>query len=284
MKKILRTCMLVLTAAALLFSAALAEEVVLSEREKAIILADQAMEEKYGITLLTQEYFDRTAEEKLGNTVIVEYTGADALAFVLGTYKVTVEDSSVTDIRWTHDGEDTSGGLQGEAWGNEQILEMLRLNQDTGEMAGINDYADAINRKHNLVFAYHEESDAEAEARWARETAEREEVQELCVLSPEQIDDIGARAIRMIYRLTDEQAILLEKLYDADDDNYIYEKRHGIPCVLAWYGLGEDDDEKEIQADGLRYREKEGVYRVWINVQSGVVEEASFSYGIGGNG
>ena len=286
MRNIPGICLLVLTIAALLFSAGFAEETeaVLSEREKAIILADQAMAEKYGITLLTQEYFDRKAEEKLGNVVIVEYTGADALAFVLGTYKVTVENGAVTDIRWTHDGEDTSGGLKGEAWGKDQILEMLRLNQYSGDMAGIYEYADVINRKHNLHFAYHEETDAEAEARWAREAADHEEAQRLCTLTLEQVDDIGARAVQKIYQLTEEQVFQLEKLYDAEDDNYLYEKRYDIPCVVIGYGLGEDDDEKEIQADGLRYREKEGVYWVWINVLTGVVEEASFSYGIGGNG
>ena len=54
MRHIMKTGLLFLLAAALLLSVSLAEGDVLSEREKAVRLADRALEEKYGITQLTQ--------------------------------------------------------------------------------------------------------------------------------------------------------------------------------------------------------------------------------------
>ena len=63
MKRILKICILTLAVLTLALPAALAEEIVISDRVQAIRLADKALEEKYGITLLTQEYFERDTED-----------------------------------------------------------------------------------------------------------------------------------------------------------------------------------------------------------------------------
>ena len=85
MKQILKLCILTLMILALILPAALAEEIVISERVKAVRLADKALEEKYGITLLGQEYFDRDTTDKEGGAYIIRYMGADFLGYVLGT-------------------------------------------------------------------------------------------------------------------------------------------------------------------------------------------------------
>ena len=281
----MKACLLMLLIAALILSAARAEENILSDREKAIMLADRAMEEKYGITLLTQEYFTRSTQEKQGHVFIVEYQGDTDLAFVLGTYKVTVENGAVTRITWSHDGEDTAKGFETDAWGSEQILEMLRLNQETGEVAPFYQKADEINRKHGLNFSYMYESEAEAEDRREKEKAEIEEVMRLAVLSAKEIDETSMQAIALVYGLTDEQAARLENLTDPEEHTvFSYEMLHGIPCAVTCFGLGDDPTDGELHPNGIRYTEKEGTYWVYVNVLTGIVEEIFFSYGIGGNG
>ena len=82
----------------LLVSAASAEEITISGRVNAIMCADKALEENYGITMLLQDYFNRTAEEKDDGVYIVRYEGADNFAYVLGRYEVTVDGDHVTGI------------------------------------------------------------------------------------------------------------------------------------------------------------------------------------------
>ena len=125
MNKLIRTGLLMLLAVSLMLTTALAGEVIISEREKASRLADKAMEEKYGITLLTQEYFNRNTADEGNGRFVVQYWGIEDWGFVLGNYKVVVDNGKVTEITWSHDGEDTSGGMNADAWGQEQILEML---------------------------------------------------------------------------------------------------------------------------------------------------------------
>ena len=230
MKKRIRKCLTVTLCAILLFSVAAAEEPVLSDREKAIMLADKAIEEKYGLTLLTREYLSCSVEKEAENAYTVRYGGIEGLDDVLGIYQVAVENGTVTDVSWSYE------------------------------------YADEISDR--------------------RLEADREAMRSLCVLSREQIDTIGASAIRTIYELTEEQASQLVSLYEPEDTekDYWYVRIDGIPCVMSWYGLGDDEAEKALQPDGIRYREKEGTYWVYIDVQTGAVVEASFSYGIGGNG
>ena len=137
MKKRIRKCLTVTLCAILLFSVAAAEEPVLSDREKAIMLADKAIEEKYGLTLLTREYLSCSVEKEAENAYTVRYGGIEGLDDVLGIYQVAVENGTVTDVSWSYDGEDTSGGLNAMAWGRDQLMTMLRINQETGSMDSI---------------------------------------------------------------------------------------------------------------------------------------------------
>ena len=45
-----------------------------------------------------------------------------------------------------------------------------------------------------------------------------------------------------------------------------------------------DKEEDDILLNGIKYTEKEGNYWVYVNVQTGVIEEISYSAAIGGNG
>ena len=151
MNKMIRTGLLILLAVSLMLTTALAGEVIISEREKASRLADKAMEEKYGITLLTQEYFNRNTADEGNGRFVVQYWGIEDWGFVLGNYKVVVDNGKVTEITWSHDGEDTSGGMNADAWGNEQILEMLLMNQESGETSQFDEKIQEINQKHGIT-------------------------------------------------------------------------------------------------------------------------------------
>ena len=153
----------------LLVSASSAEEITVSGKVNAIMYADKALEEKYGITLLLQDYFSRTAEEKDDGVFIVRYEGQYNFAYVLGRYEVTVDGNHVTGITWSHDGEDTSGGFEAEAWGAEQIMEMLRLNQEAETTDPFDAIVNEISRKHGFVYMPEISSDEETEEAMVRE-------------------------------------------------------------------------------------------------------------------
>ena len=55
------------------------------------------------------------------------------------------------------------------------------------------------------------------------------------------------------------------------------------PCYTVCLAL-DDKEEDDILPNGIKYTEKEGNYWVYVNVQTGVIEEISYSAAIGGNG
>ncbi|MBR6442495.1 MAG: hypothetical protein IKS46_02305 [Clostridia bacterium] len=280
MKQILKLCVLTLMILALILPAAQAEEIVISERVKATRLADKALEEKYGITLLGQEYFDRDTTDKEGGAYIVRYMGADFLGYVLGTYKVVVENSAVTGITWSFDGEDTSGGLGAEAWGSEQIYELLRLNQETGDTSLFSGRVEKINQKHGFV----PDRDAVNDTTLVMHETRSEEVRDQAVLSVEQVNEIAKQALVELYELTDEQAAQMEVLSEPDEEAYWYVTYHDIPCLICCIGLEDYEAEPDVLPDGIIYTEKNGSYFVCVNVLDGTVESVSYAVGIGGNG
>ena len=283
MKNLLKILLLMMLAMSLL-SASLAEGVTVSEREKAIRLADKALEEKYGITLAGQDYFERITEEIGDGSFAVQYTGLYDWAYVLGSYLATVSGGAVTDIVWSHDGEDTSGGLDAEAWGGEQVLEMLLLNQDAGDTSEIDRKAGIINRKHGFTYVWDYPTDEEKEAAAAKREAEAIEIRDMAKLTVKEIDGIALQGIVAAFSLPEEQASRLENLNEPDNELYNYEYRNGIPCYTSCFALGDDENEGDLRPDGLRYTENEGTYWVSVNVETGVVEEIFYSVGIGGNG
>lgn len=280
MKQILKLCVLTLMILALILPAAQAEEIVISERVKATRLADKALEEKYGITLLGQEYFDRDTTDKEGGAYIVRYMGADFLGYVLGTYKVVVENSAVTGITWSFDGEDTSGGLGAEAWGSEQIYELLRLNQETGDTSLFSGRVEKINQKHGFV----PDRDAVNDTTLVMHETRSEEVRDQAVLSVERVNEIAKQALVELYELTDEQAAQMEVLSEPDEEAYWYVTYHDIPCLICCIGLEDYEAEPDVLPDGIIYTEKNGSYFVCVNVLDGTVESVSYAVGIGGNG
>ena len=264
-------------------SASSAEELTVSGRVNAVMYADKALEEHFGITLLLQDYFLRTVEEKEDNVFIVRYEGIENYAYVLGRYEVTVDRNHVTGITWSHDGEDTSGGFEAEAWGAEQIMEMLRLNQEAGTTEPFDARINEIGRKHGFVYVPNILSDEENERKMARIEKNCEKARNLSTLSIEEMTEIGRRAVASLYGLSPEREQALESVVDEEELPLWYTIFEGEPCYQVCLGL-DDKEEDDVLPNGLKYTEKEGNYWIYINSQTGVVEDIHYSPAIGGNG
>lgn len=109
---------LVLAVALLLIAAtALAVGLIFSPRYDASKLANEAMLNQYGISAKMMTVFHREATHNDDESITVSYASVEGVQ-QLGVYTVTVKDGKAEAV-WSHDGEDTSGGLEAAAWGRE---------------------------------------------------------------------------------------------------------------------------------------------------------------------
>ena len=69
---------------------ALAAGLIFSPRVDAVTLADRALEEKYGITLRMQSFFERNDETLEDGSVRVTYTAGENFRNVMGAYTVKI--------------------------------------------------------------------------------------------------------------------------------------------------------------------------------------------------
>ena len=114
----------ILVAAILCISVtALAAGLIFSPRYDAVRIANQTMEEKYGITADLLSLFYREVKENGDGTATVTFSIPDTASFPtdrIGEYSVTVSGNKGT-ASWSKDGMNTSGGLSAEAYGTEQL-------------------------------------------------------------------------------------------------------------------------------------------------------------------
>ena len=255
---------------------ALAAGIIFAKRVPATEIADHALLETYGITARMQAMFTRKTAEGEGGTIVVTYEGSGHLAYVLGKYTVIVEDQTVKNICWSHDGEDTSGGLEASAWGKDQLEEILRIDPETGEPAQLltfDPYVDRINREHGFDYeAYWEENEDEnyivvLQGEDAQKAKERQ------AYSAHDFVQIAKEAVGVRYHLTSQQTSLMS--IDVDE-NSAYVLLDGTLCYRCWIFVGELSAEET---------EQDGTYTVYLNLETGVVEDIVFlSKHGGGNG
>ena len=260
----------------LLTATALAAGIIFAKRVPATEIADQALLQTYGITAQMQAMFMRKIAEGEGGTIVVTYEGIEHMAYVLGKYTVIVDGQTVKSICWSRDGEDTSGGLEASAWGKDQLDEILRIDPETGEQAQLytfDPYVDRINRAHGFDYqAYWEENENEKyavvlEGEDARKAKERQ------AFSTHDFVQIAKEAVGVRYHLTSQQIALMSINVD---ENWAYVLLDGTLCYCCQIFVGELSDLET---------EQDGTYTVYVNLETGAVEDILFlSEHGGGNG
>ena len=250
--------------------------IIFAKRVSATEIADQALLKTYGITAQMQSQFIRETAEGEGGTTVVTYEGRGHLAYVLGKYTVIVDGQTVKSICWSHDGEDTSGGLEASAWGKDQLDEILRIDPETGKQAQLltfNPYIDRINRAHGFDYQAYWKENMDEKHEIVLEGEDIEKAKERQAFSAHDFVQIAKEAVGVRYHLTSQQISLMS--IDTDE-NSAYVLLDGTLCYRCWIFVGELSDEET---------EQDGTYTVYLNLETGVVEDILFlSEHGGGNG
>ena len=265
---------------ALLSVTALAAGLLLSSRVSAVQIADQELEKQYGVTAEMQTFFAREVNELPDGAVQVTYTGVSGMEYVLGAYTALVKDGKAA-IQWSHDGKDTSGGYAAEAWGREQLRQMMADSLDEKKKAEYLRKAAAIGEGHGVF----EDTSSSAADEGYMEAREESKTAALNArkLPEEEMIRIGREFIISNYGLNNEQSARLELYTNSfrDEENCWYEMMNGKPCFQVEYLLYSGEFET---GDGTRRTEMNGYYKVFVNVETGAVEEYEYNSALGGEG
>ena len=273
----------------LLSVAALAAGLLLSPRASAARTADRAMEESRGITAEMMTFFGREETELPDGTVQVTYTGVGNMEYVLGTYTALIRDGRA-EISWSHDGENLTGGYEAEAWGPEQLKQMLADCLDSHSKEAMLGKAAAIAEKHHSLADDIPEAavdDASAESFHTQLEEQKTAALNARTLSEEEMIAIGREFIISTYALNDEQAGRMELYTNSfeDSENSWYEMVDGKPCFKVEYLLYAPYTAEMIDRNEPQPRmEKDGYYNVFVNVETGVIEEYEYNSALAGEG
>lgn len=265
---------------------AVAAGLILSPRVSATRMADQALEKTYGITDQLQTFFGREEKELPDGALEVTYTGAGTLAAPLGTYTAVVRNGQA-EVTWSYDGKDTAGGYEAEAWGLEQLKQMRTdSRKNPGQEAYLN-RAEELYEKYGFAAkeaALAEAAEASAESPEefaARRESEKSGAMNVRKLSEEEMIGIAREFIIETYGLTDEQVSLLELYTNSSpaEGNRWYESVNGKPCFEVEYLL--DENPTAVEETGYKMN---AYFKVFINVETGAVEQYEYNSGVGGQG
>ena len=265
---------------------AVAAGLILSPRVSATRMADQALEKTYGITDQLQTFFGREEKELPDGALEVTYTGAGTLAAPLGTYTAVVRNGQA-EVTWSYDGKDTAGGYEAEAWGLEQLKQMRTDSRKNPGQEAYLDRAEELYEKYGFAAkeaALAETAEASAESPEefaARRESEKSGAMNVRKLSEEEMIGIAREFIIETYGLTDEQVSLLELYTNSSpaEGNRWYESVNGKPCFEVEYLL--DENPTAVEETGYKMN---AYFKVFINVETGAVEQYEYNSGVGGQG
>ena len=282
--KKLSTTFILIAAIVCLSVTALAAGLVFSSRVDAAKLAEKAMADTYGVTEpMLSTFFSRTVTETADGGATVVYSSFDFLRDVLGEYTVSVKDGAAAAV-WSHDGESTSGLFDAEAWGKEQLEEMLRTAAERHDLSAFSEKAKAIAEKHKAA-----SSELSKGSAWEK-TGEAEALAaaKASSYSEEDLLALAHDAVVSAYQLTDDQAKMLKFVFELEDmaddtaDYLYYRMKDGKPVLTVMLSLQQQtSDDPSAFAP---FTERDGVYWVDVNVETGVIEDLLYDSRLGGNG
>ena len=269
-KKRLSAGLVLALAAVLVTVAALAVGLAFSPRYDAKRLANRALEVQYGITDDMMTVF-RCSDAGTGadGSRVFTYEAVEALyAKQIGVYTVTVKGGKAL-AAWSHDGEDTSGGAEAEAWGAGQLA--MLCSDRYGEMLAALPAASDTSAAPTATPPGNAEEDDQAQlAAWEESRAQ---VEAASRLSLAEARDLAVAAVGGEYGLTAAQCDRFV-LYE-DSDGVTYRFLDGQPVADLFLRLTQKDD-------GTR-TEKDGIYMVTVNMDSGVIEDILYDSGLAAN-
>jgi hypothetical protein len=268
MKKRLSMSLVLAIAAILVATTALAAGLLFSPRYDASKLANEALLNKYGITDKMMTVFYREMAQGTDGSLTVTYTPAEEVFHYgenyLGIYTVNVNNGKAEAI-WSHDGEDTSGGLDAKAWGAGQ-LEMMITDYGTVMRALLDRSGERPTQDSNPAVtppvSMEEYEKLKAETRKMVEGAAK--------ITLSQAKENAVLALASEHGLTNEQVKLLQ-IFDGDE-TYLLEGDR--PMVTLRYHL----------MQGSEWIEKDGIYAVTVNLETGEVEDIFYDSGLASNG
>ena len=278
----------ILVAAILCISVtALADGLVFSKKVDDLTLAKQELEKAYGVTeTMLGSYFCDTVEQKEDETVVTFWCN-DNMNYVLGEYTVTIKDGKAT-ARWSHDGEDTSGGFESEAWGVDQMNAMLEWEKEHRDVSAYYPQATEIAKKHHAEIVNEGmPSDEEIAAILQLQEDEEQQARAAAKLSEPEMIEMAREAVKSVYDLSEEQMglLLISNLQEdeEDEEESYYGMQDDKPVYTVWFWLHQapDDDDPTTWPE---FTEKDGVYLVDVNVETGVIERVYYETGMGANG
>ena len=263
---------------------------LLSPRVDAKRLANQALEEKYGLTAAMLGFFSQDSQGNDGQHWRVTYDRGDELGEKLGSYLVRVTDGQVESVSWTLEGKDTTGGFDAEAWGAEQLGEMVKITAATHDM---NRFYQKIRGENVDLYGGMDEADAPAAEteEWMQETDAEIQAQadqlmkglqeagkaseERSAFTREELVGLGRQGVIDAYGLNGEQQERLQ-----------FEDTVFFP---AYFSAGHPDGHpvfhmtfQSLAEDG--WQEGDGIYTVEVNALDGTVEYLDYDTTLDGNG
>ena len=287
------TTFILIAAIVCLSVTALAAGLIFSPKYDAVRVANQAMEDQYGITPDLLSLFWRDIKENEDGTTTVVYSTTKDVGPVsrIGEYTVMVDGPKAT-VSWSNEGKDTSGGLSAEAYGPDQLhtisYDYGNAMQQLMELGIIPSPDYSPNPRLADGQIDDEEWTEEDQAEWEQALAEVEEDEKQRLaeiaeaesrgkITVEQAADVGKEAIIQEYTLTKEQADKLE--YQPDMIYASYENDE--PLINLCYCLSQKEG---ATFSGDNFTEKDGQYWVTINLLTGVIEDLVYDSGLAGNG
>ena len=245
---------------------AIAATMLFTPRYDAGRLADEAMQDKYGVTAKMMTVFKRDIIENDDGTATVKYVPVEPAVREgrnpVGEYVVEVANGKA-DARWSLDGKDTSGGLAAEAWGPEQLLLYVEDFSNTSRYM----------KDHGLLAEEYPIEAVPYEEGLIAEAKRRAEVLAAAEMTVDEAKTIARSALVETYGMTEAQEQQLYQL-TGEYDQTTYEMINGRPVITLLYHLNQ----------GAEWQEMDGIYVVKVNLQTGAVEEIFYDSGLAGNG
>lgn len=250
---------------ALLVSFALATGLMFSQRYDVVKLADEAMLDAYGVTDELQALFSKRVVLDEEQTTVY-YHGLEDFSGILGHYTVTVSKGKAA-AEWSFDDQPNVG------WNAEKLAAVMEgCKQDGGYGQAVMEARSAaetagLEAMEKFVTYSEEETHAAEE----KQALSEQEVQNMALLTVEEMDKLARQAIRQRFGLNDDQ---IEKL-ELVEESCIWMMENGRPIYPAYYWLSQTED---------GWSKGDGIYIVNVDVQTGVVDQITYDVGLFGNG